>query len=153
MRKLIFITHLCIAVALGTPVAGQDASEIVVIAHPTTTETSLRELADIFSRRSRYWDDGSKAVAFNLSTTNPLRHIFDQVVIGLSPGRVSRYWIDARVRDGERPPRAVDDPKLVIRVVAQLPGAVGYVPADLPLEGVRVLARIRRGRLELEEGP
>jgi hypothetical protein len=52
---------------------------------------------------------------------------FDQAVLGMTPERVSRYWIDRKIRGQSGPPRALDSADLVQRVVARLDGGIGYV--------------------------
>jgi hypothetical protein len=41
----------------------------------------------------------------------------------------------------------VSDPALAVKLVARIPGAIAYVPAELVDRQVRVAARIRRGRV------
>jgi hypothetical protein len=41
----------------------------------------------------------------------------------------------------------VPEPALVARLVAKLPGSVGYVPASVTLNNVRVVARVRQGKV------
>jgi hypothetical protein len=56
-------------------------------------------------------------------------------LLGLASDRVGAYWIDQRVRFGKTPPRVIASPELVMRVVASLKGAIGYVemnPGSVP---------------------
>jgi hypothetical protein len=48
------------------------------------------------------------------------------VVLGLEPDDVARFWIDQRIRGQAGAPRAIPV-AMLIRVVPQLPGAIGYV--------------------------
>ena len=68
------------------------------------------------------------------------------MVLDLEPDEMARYWIDARIRHGEEAPRTVAS-SLLVRVVARLGGSIGYVPAGEALSGVKIVARIERGRV------
>lgn len=70
---------------------------------------------------------GLKIVALNHPPNTPDRAGFDQLVLGMTPSEVARYWIDQKVRGGDTPPRTVDSVALLLRVVAALNGALGYV--------------------------
>lgn len=52
---------------------------------------------------------------------------FDRVLFGMGPDEIGRFWIDQRIRGGEPPPRTIDSVSLLLRVVAALEGAIGYV--------------------------
>jgi hypothetical protein len=133
-----------------TPAAGeQPAPDMAVIVHPAVTASALDRsaLAALFSMSRRSWDNGVTVVPFNYPTENPMRRTFDQLVLGLQPNEVSRYWIDQRIRGQGHPPRQVADPGLVIRLVAQIKGSIGYVPAPIADKTVRVVARVINGKL------
>jgi len=71
---------------------------------------------------------GSKRlVALNLPASSDARARFDQAVLGMNPETVSRYWIDRKIRGQSAPPKALEGPDLVQRVVTRLDGAIGYV--------------------------
>jgi hypothetical protein len=100
-------------------------------------------LADIFGGTRTTMPDGSKALPFNLPPSSPVRVEFDRVVLRMSPHQVGRYWVDQRIRGGSLPPRLVSDPALMAKLIARLPGAIGYVPAGQAIAGTRIVARIR----------
>ena len=52
---------------------------------------------------------------------------FDQVVLGMDPETVGRFWIDRKIRGGSGPPRTVESLATLRRVVEKLPGALGYL--------------------------
>jgi ABC-type phosphate transport system substrate-binding protein len=74
--------------------------------------------------------DGEPAVPFALAATRPERHAFDQIVLGMSPDEVNKYWIDRRIRGQGNPPKSAPSPEVMARVVASFPAAIGYVPAS-----------------------
>jgi hypothetical protein len=64
---------------------------------------------------------------------------FDQSVLGMSADEAGRYWVDRKIRGQSGPPKAVDSPDVVIRVVTKVEGAVGYVRPNAAVQGVKVL--------------
>lgn len=151
------LTVLALAIALAgsfelglSPrVVAQHVPELAVIAHPRAAVGSLEhaELQSVFLRRRLTWDDGTRILPFNYVAGDALRTGFDRTVLGWSPDQAARYWIDARIRSGTEAPRTLSSPSLVVRVVMQLQGSIGYVPASSVPQGVRIVARVREGRV------
>src|SRR5581483_8754472 len=100
-----------------------------------------------FQTTKTVWSDGTKATPINLPDDSPLRQRFDTAVLGLDPERVERYWIDRKIRGGERPPRKVATPGAVLRLVSAEPGGIGYVASGDVDSSVRIVAKIRNGQV------
>lgn len=73
---------------------------------------------------------GVTLVPFNLPPKTPVREKMDRALLGLEPAEVGRFWIDQRIRDGRTAPRTIPTIDLLVRVVAQLKGAIAGVPAN-----------------------
>jgi len=85
---------------------------------------------------------GLRLVPLNLPVGDPARIVIDKVILGLSLERVGAYWVDQRIRHNRQPPRTIPSPELMLRVVASMRGAIGYVKmssARVPA-GLRVLS-------------
>jgi len=121
--------------------------ELAVIVHPKSSVSALDEyeLEAIFTTTRLHWSGSERITAFNLPPYSPARTAFDRAVLRLSPDEVSRLWIDRRVRGGAPPPRQVPEPQLVVRVVATLASAIGYVPVGSVDDTVKVVARVKNG--------
>lgn len=141
MRALLALLVMAAMVsAAGPPPPALDV--IVPVSNPAA-RASATELAQLFSGGRSIWN-GRAVVAFNLPPGDDLRVEFDRAVLKMEPEEVGRYWIDQRIRGGARPPRQVEDARLVPRLVARFPGGIGYVAAGTPLpEAVRIVARVR----------
>ena len=80
---------------------------------------------------------GKRLVPFNQNVGAADRVRFDNVVLGLTPDQIGRFWVDQKIRQVSQPPRTVPTVELLLRVVASLPGAISYVaraPERLPPE-------------------
>jgi ABC-type phosphate transport system substrate-binding protein len=134
---------------MGASALGQSPAELLVIAHPgvPVEQLSRDELAAIFTLSHRRWGSGAPIVPFNADPKAPNRELFDRTVLGMSPDAAARFWVDFRVRGQGTAPRTVPTSTLMARVIARLPGSIGYVPATEPVSGVRVVARVVGGRV------
>jgi ABC-type phosphate transport system substrate-binding protein len=140
------------AFALGaapTTHAAPDDKPIWVIAHKSVPVNALsrEDLRPIFQTRKTTWPDGSTVRPFNLMPTARSRQVFDEVVLGLSPELMPRYWIDRRVRGEPHPPKTVPSDVIMLKVIKSLAGAVGYLEAATVDPSVKVLARVVGGQV------
>jgi hypothetical protein len=105
-----------------------DSPLIVVIA----ATSSLQDISHGNLRRLFLGEptsgSGGKLIPLNQSPGSAVRNQFDRVVLGLEPDDVARFWIDQRIRGQAGAPRAIPA-AMLIRVVPQLAGAMGYVRA------------------------
>ena len=119
-------------------------SRLTVVVNPKNPIKALAkdELEAIFKALRRNWPGGQRIQPFNLPARHPLRIAFDRSALQMEADAVARYWIDQRVRGGQQPPTQVPDPKLMLRIVSSLSGAVGYVPTSEVSGGVKIVAEV-----------
>jgi len=150
MKKSFFAAAILAAGMLwnGTSDAGPADEIVVVVNKANPIKSATREdLRPIFQTTKTRWSDGTSAEPLNLPDDNSTRHGFDAAVLGLDPDRVSRFWVDRKIRGGERPPRKVSAPSAVLRGVAADKGGVGYVLVGEANDSVKIVARIRGGNV------
>jgi len=82
---------------------------------------------------------GKRMIPLALPNRSPERAAFDEVVLGMTPDVVARYWVDRKIRGESGPPKAIDSPQILLRVVDKLDGSLGYVRADMIPSNVKVL--------------
>jgi ABC-type phosphate transport system substrate-binding protein len=122
--------------------------ELVVIVNAGNADKpSAGTLEKIFLRKEMTWDSGERIIPLNASPDSDRRQRFDRVVLGMTPDEAARYWLDQRIRGAGTAPREVGDAVLTVKLVARLSGTIGYVPAEIQLSGVRVVARIRNDKV------
>lgn len=132
----------------GAALDAEPADSLAVIVHAdNAARLTAGELEDVFRRRKLAWPDGERVIPINATPDSARRKRFDRVVLGMSPEEVARFWLDQRIRGAGTAPREVGDAFLTIKLVARIKGAIGYVPEDSELRDVRVVARIRDGKL------
>jgi hypothetical protein len=124
--------------------ARAEGSRIVIIGNKSNPSRALGpgDIEAIFTTRRLYRSDGRAIVPFNFPPRHPTRIAFDRAALHFEPDEVARYWIDRRIRGGHPPPRQVPDASTMLRVVASLEEAVGYLPADLADTNVNVIGEL-----------
>jgi hypothetical protein len=129
--------------ALSTPRTGRADAQVIAIVvdrDNPASDIGLEELRSLFLGRRGEWPDGTRAVPIDLEPGAPPRRAFCSTVLRMSEDQYERYWVDQRVRGAGAGPRALSSPGLVLRLVARVRGAVGYVPLSRVDGTVKVLA-------------
>ena len=150
MKKLLAGVALAVAALSweGRSSAGPDEDLFVIVNKANTATVVTREdLRPLFQTTKGEWPDGVKAEPINLADESAERHRFDVAVLGLDADRTARYWVDRKIRGGERPPRKVSSPSAAVRSVAGDKGGVGYVLRADVNASVKVVARITDGKV------
>jgi ABC-type phosphate transport system substrate-binding protein len=150
MRRFVRSLVLCTALLLAPRRAFSAAEEpldIIVNVSSPIARLSTAEVEAIFTRSLTRWNDGTALIPLNMASGTPERDRFDRTVLRLGPDEVSRFWFDRRVRGLGLPPKQVPDTSLMLGVVSNLKGSIGYLPASRTRTGVRVVARIADGRI------
>ena len=96
------------------------------------------DLARIYQRRRRFWNNGARIVPINLPADHPLRQKFSLQVFNKLPEEMQEYW-DEQYFQGVSPPYVLASVAAVLQFVASTPGAIGYVDAVTVNEQVKVL--------------
>jgi hypothetical protein len=131
------------------PASGSAGQTLLVVVNPAVpiAHLSSSEIESIYTSSRRSWPDGSSISAFSYSPEDDIRQEFDREILRMPPDEVARFWLDQRVRGGARPPRQVPDPALAVRLVAKLPGSIAYIPEKMVNSTVKVVARIKAGKV------
>jgi TonB family protein len=129
---------LVVAIVIAQPLVVGDASaqdggfKIVVNSQNPISAVSSTQLSNLYGRRMKNWDNGEPVQPVH-QIPNPVREAFSRDV----PGATT-------VVPGEPPTPAVASDRDVLAYVRLKPGAIGYVSASAPVDGVKVVS-IGRG--------
>lgn len=121
--------------------AGQESRMAVIVHLERRTELSTDEVAQIYLRRKRFWNDGTPIVPLNLPSQAPLRTRFSRLVLQQTEPRLADYW-NRLYYDGILPPATLASTEAVRRYVASDTNAIGYVPATEVDGSVRVILHL-----------
>jgi hypothetical protein len=139
---------LAILVCSSSRTVAEDQG-LLVIVNPSVraSELSADQLEAIFTMSEREWPGGDAIIPFNYPPGSTLRERFDRTVLRMGPDEVARFWIDRRIRGTGDSPRKVPTVALLLRVIANLHGAIGYVPAGPIPADVKLVARVSAGKV------
>ncbi len=127
------------AVVLPYPV-GAAGKPLVVVAAVSSPfqDISVGELRRAFLGEAVTLG-GKRVIPINHPLATPLRDRFDQLVLGLKPDEVGRFWVDRSIRAQSPPPKTVQSPELAVRIAMSLPGAITYAAPESVNDKLRAL--------------
>jgi hypothetical protein len=138
LRLTLALTVLTLATTTGRA----EESPIIMIVHPARqADVSVEELAQIYLRRKRFWDDGSPIQPLNLAAGSAVRERFSRLVLRQSEARLADHW-NRQYFYGVLPPVTLASTEAIRRYVASDPNAIGYVPASEADDSVRVVLEL-----------
>lgn len=112
-----------------------------VVVHPDNPLPAVptSEISDLFLGKKEAWPDGVRVRVVERPIRSEVRAAFTHDMHDRSVESVHQLW-QRRILSGRvRAPDLADSDADVVRIVSSDPGAVGYVAADTPLQGVREL--------------
>ena len=84
---------LVLAILLLAAASASERESVAVIVNPARrVELSIDDLAQIYLRRKRFWNDGAPMVPLNLPSAHPFRERFSRQVLRRSDARLAEYW-------------------------------------------------------------
>lgn len=100
---------------------------IVVAKNSPLRQLSIKDLRNLYKGDALTGPDGKRLIPLGRPPGSVERIAFDRAVLGMSPDLATAYWIDRKIRGQSGPPRSMESAELLLRVIAKLEGAVGYV--------------------------
>ena len=130
-------------VLCSTNALAQDGQVKIIVnqANPTTSLSKAR-VSELFLRKTTTWDDGQPVLPVEQMDASPLRETFSREVLGMSASAAQQ----AASHRGD-PPVSVASDREVLAYVRLKPGAIGYISASTPIQGVKVIAVGRAGEV------
>ena len=119
------------------------AASIAVIVHPSNSlsDASKDEIKRLFlSKTDAIKGKKLKAVAQNSS--QPIRIVFDEDVLGKNPSKVKAYWARMVFTASGMPPPELDSNTAIIKWVSENPDAIGYIEDSAVNDSVKVLKNL-----------
>jgi ABC-type phosphate transport system substrate-binding protein len=146
MARALLIGSLCalllagLSVAVGASAASSHGYRIVV--HPRNPASTLarRTLEDAFLKKVKTWPNGETIRPVDLEPDSAVRQRFSEEILKRPVAAVRAYWQQCIFSGRNLPPPELDTDDEVLSYVAKYPGAVGYVSANAPLRGVKVVS-------------
>lgn len=164
MKRFLPITLALCAVALCFPVNAQGPSDGLrpsgessvgnaptrrsstssvyrLIVHPSSTidEISRARLSQLLLKKSTRWADGQRAFPVDLGGSSEIRKALSKEIHGRSLASIKSFWQRQIFSGTTVPPPELSTDREVLDFVKRQPGAVGYISAQTPFDGVKEL--------------
>jgi len=125
------ITVVAIAMMAQPGAQSRQAPAFVVVVNKTNPVKTLSvlELRRIFMKQTRMWSHAESMVPVDWDATSPYREEFSRLVMGRTVREMGDYWVQQGVTQGMMPPSTQRSSRAMLRFIASVPGAIGYVPA------------------------
>jgi ABC-type phosphate transport system substrate-binding protein len=129
MRQRIAAAGVVVLMWTAVAAAQSRAPFVVIVnkANPVKTVT-LAELRRIFLKQSRMWPHAETMVPVDWDSTSEVREQFCKVVMNRSVREMAEYYVQQSMTQGVTPPSTQKSARAILRFVANVPGAVSYVP-------------------------
>lgn len=122
----------------------QESPPYQIIVNTTNPESSLSkdQVSRLLLKRTTQWDNGTPADPVDLDSKSEVRDAFSRDVHGRSVASVKNYWQRQIFSGRAVPPPELAQEQAVIQFVKSKSGAIGYISARRPVDGVKVIAVI-----------
>jgi ABC-type phosphate transport system substrate-binding protein len=120
------------------------AEELLIIANPSVNVAlplTMREIEAIYLLRITTWPDGSHIVPVNREVSSEARAKFTAEALQQNSAALAAYWNEMHFQ-GKQPPVVQESEPAMLAFVQRVPGAVGYISAATPADGVKVLSHV-----------
>jgi ABC-type phosphate transport system substrate-binding protein len=124
------------------PLQADEPVLTIIVNRERTTNLRLEDVASVFLKKRRFWEDGAPIVALNREPGSPIREIFSRRVLGTDSTRLAAYW-NEQYFQGIFPPAMLESSAAVKRYVAADRNAIGYIEASEVDDSVRVVLSVR----------
>ena len=134
---------VCAAIALLVPMpAVPEEQALAIVVHRERTEAlDIEDVARIYLRKRRFWENGAPIVALHRELGTAARASFSRRVLRADPGQLRAYW-DQQYFAGIFPPEVLSSDAAVKRYVAADRDAIGYIEWSEVDDSVRVVLKI-----------
>jgi ABC-type phosphate transport system substrate-binding protein len=143
MPRAVLLALVLLLAAASRSFGANAGGSVIVIANPSVplASISLKELVAIYMLRVTHWQNGEVVVPVNQEADSRVRSRFSEAVLGQPPMALANYWNQMHFQ-GKNPPLIMDSDQAVAAFVRNVPGAIGYVNANAPVDGVKIVGRL-----------
>jgi ABC-type phosphate transport system substrate-binding protein len=112
----------------------QDGAVLIANASVAADSLSAGALKDIYTAKTKYWDDGQAIIIVLLPDKTDVAL---QQVSGMNGNQFKTFWQRLTFSGRGSEPEKADDAAALVALVASTKGAIALVPMDAKLIGVK----------------
>jgi len=127
-----------IALLISISIAQQSyAIEIIVNESVNLSKISYQQLKSIYLGQQSHWPSGNLIKLYKLPSTHQTHQLFVKNTLGLYPYQFNRRWQKLVFSGFAAKPNEAFTEQELAKVVANTPGAIGYIENKITMKGVR----------------
>lgn len=146
MKNILYLMVLCSALSFTLPkqVSAEEAVVVIVNAG-NNQELTRQDIKNIYADYVTRWSNDKKIKVYNLPLDDGAREVFSQAVFGESAQRLAEAESNRKITNTIKNPSKTKSARLVAKIVAKNPDAIGYIPASMAKKApnVRVVFEIQ----------
>ncbi len=137
---VLVVLTLALRAKIATAAPAPPAAYVVIVnsANPTT-RANRKFISNAFLKKTTRWPSGDVIRPVDRGADADVRRRFTQDVLNRSVAAVRSYWQQLLFAGRDLPPPELASSEDVVTFVAKHDGAIGYVPANVGLSGVKAL--------------
>ncbi len=139
-RLWIIVVMFAVMFAVMSVRAGESPVVLVVNDSVEIGEIDLNSLRAIYSLRQLSWPDGTEVTVFVLDVEGDTHRQFCRDILKVYPHQLKKGWDRMEYTGRARGPQVVQSEKMLLDLVKQIPGAIGYVHQVVETVDVHVLS-------------
>jgi ABC-type phosphate transport system substrate-binding protein len=138
MKSFLLKIKLLTALLVACAFSAQALDGALVIANASVAANSLSadELKDIYTAKTKYWDNGQAIIIVVLPDKTDVAL---QQASGMDGSQFKTFWQRLVFSGRGSEPKKADDAAALVALVASTKGAIALVPTDADLKGVKKL--------------
>lgn len=124
--------------------ATQLHAQLVVIVSTKNANTAMTpsNAEKVFLGKIKLFPDSTPAIPLDLPKGDARNDFYDKIT-GKSPAQLKAYWARVIFTGAGTPPKELDSPEALVKLVAQNPNTVGYVDKSFVDKSVKVLLELK----------
>lgn len=135
MKKIYLLLLVMVLAGLSNTYA--QSFKVIVNNSNTVSTLTAKEVSDLFLKKKTKWPAGSVVIPVDLSSGSSVRENFSQKIHGKSTTAIRSFWQQAAFAGTASAPVEKSSDNDVIEFIKKTPGAIGYISAATPLNGVK----------------
>ena len=141
MKKLKISIIFVVVFAFFPAFLSADNGRFKVIVNMDNSVNSLtkKQISRYFLKKTTKWSDGSQVFPVDLRKNSEIRENFTQIVHGKSVSSINSYWQRLIYSGANSPTPVKKTEEDIINYVKSKPGAIGYISAEAPVDGVKII--------------
>lgn len=145
MKKILNLFLLWSALTLISMQSTYAGESVVVIVNAANTQQlSEQQIKNIYADIVTQWDSGMRITVYNLYADDESRETFSQKIFGESAQKQVLAESNRKITNTIKNPSKTKSARLVAKMVARNPNAIGYIPKSMLKDttSVRIVLQI-----------